>query len=120
MAETNPTTEIETAADRWPDALEEHLAKPWAMFVRVEGPTTYGDGEPTGGSGELMLRLVNVESHSYPKSMEGTPPINLAIAFPWGPFKERGNMVALGGILLTARAAKALGEALLRAAEISE
>lgn len=123
MAETEADLDVETDGDLWGygQELVDHLKKPWAMVVRVRGMTHYGDGEPTGEHGEAIVRLVNVAAHSMPKALAGVSPINLALGYPWVTWDERANdVVTLGGIMLTSKTARVLGEALVRAARIVE
>ena len=123
MAQTKqePTHDhIDTAAAVYGDELDDHLKKPWAMVARVLGETNYPDGEPTFGDGDAIVRLVNGSAHSVPEAMINCPPINLALAHPYLPLAKRSEVEVLGGIMLESRTARALGEALIRAADITD
>lgn len=102
----------------YPVVLDAHLTKPFAIVARVSGEAVYADGEPKAGCGEALVRLVNGAAHSVPEAMDGCPPIYLSIGYPWTPIDQRAMIRSQGGIMLTADTARALGEALVNAADM--
>jgi len=95
------------------------LRGPWAMVGRVSGDANHGDGEPVAAElSEVIVRLVNGSTTSAPVAWAGTPPINLAIGYPFVGMEDRAAaVVTLGGIMLQPDNARALGRYLTKAAD---